>query len=170
MAVVKEKEAATDITQPLEEANIEAAESGGMTTCLRVRVLTIVNPASGKKAEIITTNSAGIDEVRKVLEANSIEADIVETEHPGHATDLPASGQRTVMISWWLAEATARWLRCQGPHRQQKDHAGHTPLGSANNVARMMNVPFEPGGGREAPALGQNNQGGRRTLQRHILS
>src|SRR4051794_5846248 len=52
------------------------------------RVKVIVNPASGKKAGIITTNSAGIEEVRQLLETNGIEADVVETEYPGHATEL----------------------------------------------------------------------------------
>src|SRR5687768_11183525 len=51
------------------------------------RVMVIVNPASGKKGGI-TTNAAGPDEVRRIVEANGIEADIVETEYAGHATEL----------------------------------------------------------------------------------
>src|SRR5438128_4721272 len=52
------------------------------------RVKVLVNPVSGKKVGIITTNSAGVDELRAVLEANDIQADIEETEYPGHATEL----------------------------------------------------------------------------------
>src|SRR3954449_8531192 len=51
------------------------------------RVKVIINPASGKKAGI-TTNAAGTEEVRRILEANGIEADVVETEYAEHATEL----------------------------------------------------------------------------------
>src|SRR6476659_4898469 len=51
------------------------------------RVKVIVNPASGKKGGI-TTNAAGTEEVRRILEANGVEADVVETEYPKHATEL----------------------------------------------------------------------------------
>src|SRR6266487_5530814 len=52
-----------------------------------VRIKVIVNPVSGKKGGI-TTNAAGVDEVRRALGANNIEADIVQTEYPEHATEL----------------------------------------------------------------------------------
>src|SRR5947209_3926188 len=52
------------------------------------RVKVIVNPTSGKKGGIITTNAAGVEEVRRILEANGIEADLEETEYPKHAMTL----------------------------------------------------------------------------------
>ena len=51
------------------------------------KVKVIINPASGKKGGI-TTNAAGPDDVRRLLEDNGIQADIVETEYAGHATEL----------------------------------------------------------------------------------
>ena len=106
------------------------------------RVKVIINPASGKKGGI-TTNAAGTDEVRRVLEANGIEADIAETEYANHATEL-AKGA--------IKERYKIVIACGGDGTVgevaealigSKVTLGILPLGSANNVARMMHVPFD---------------------------
>jgi diacylglycerol kinase (ATP) len=105
------------------------------------RVKVIVNPASGKKGGI-TTNAAGPDEVRRILEANGIEADVAETEHAGHATELARQAAK---------DGYQVIIACGGDGTVgevahglvgTKATLGILPLGSANNVARMMHVPF----------------------------
>lgn len=105
------------------------------------RVKVIVNPASGKKGGI-TTNAAGPEEVRAVLEANGIQADIAETEYPRHATELAKNA---------IEEGYDIVIACGGDGTVgevatgligSKVTLGILPLGSANNVARMMHVPF----------------------------
>src|SRR3954451_4542225 len=78
----------SDAQAPVEGQSAYTPEEAQDNIPAGTRVKVIVNPASGKKAGIITTNTAGTDEVRRLLEANNIEADIVETEHPNHATEL----------------------------------------------------------------------------------
>jgi diacylglycerol kinase (ATP) len=106
------------------------------------RVKVIINPASGKKGGI-TTNAAGPEEVRRILESNGIEADIAETEYAGHATELARNAIR---------EGYQVVIACGGDgtvgeaaHGLVKSNItlGILPLGSANNVARMMHVPFD---------------------------
>ena len=106
------------------------------------RVRVIINPASGKKGGI-TTNAAGTDEVRRVLEANGIEAEIVETEFANHATELAKEaikdGCRVVIAcggDGTVGEVAEALIG-------SKVTLGILPLGSANNVARMMHVPFD---------------------------
>jgi diacylglycerol kinase (ATP) len=105
------------------------------------RVMVIINPASGKKGGI-TTNAAGVDEVRAILEANGIDAEIKETEYAGHATELARQA---------AAEGYDVVIACGGDGTVgeaahglvgTKTTLGILPLGSANNVARMMHVPF----------------------------
>jgi diacylglycerol kinase (ATP) len=108
------------------------------------RVKVIVNPASGKKMGIVTTNAAGVAEVRAVLEANGIEADVVETEYPAHATELARQAAKAgynVVIPCGGDVTVAAAAR--GLIGNKKTVFGILPLGSANNVARMMNVPFD---------------------------
>ena len=106
------------------------------------RVKVIINPASGKKGGI-TTNAAGVDEVRAILEANGIQADIAETEYANHATAL---AKQAVKDGYQII------IACGGDGTvgevargliSTKATLGILPLGSANNVARMMHVPFE---------------------------
>src|SRR5437870_7077231 len=105
------------------------------------KVKVIVNPASGKKAGIIT-NAAGVEEVRRILEANGIEADIDETQYAGHATKLAKAA---------IEEKYDIVVACGGDGTigevataliGSKVALGILPIGSANNVARMMHVPF----------------------------
>src|SRR4051794_37146368 len=91
MAQVKENDAVaadTDNKEPLPVENEEPAEEERDNMPHGTRLKVIVNPASGKKASIITTNSAGVADVKAVLDANGIEAEIVETEYPAHTTEL----------------------------------------------------------------------------------
>jgi diacylglycerol kinase (ATP) len=144
MGQVKEKEQVVTNTQPLSEAAIPSGEQTHDNFPPGTRIMVIVNPASGKKAGIITTNSAGIDDVRKVLEANSIEADVVETEHPGHATELARQAAKDGydFVVACGGDGTVGEA-AKGLIGNKKTTLGILPLGSANNVARMMNVPFE---------------------------
>jgi diacylglycerol kinase (ATP) len=106
------------------------------------KVKVIINPASGKKGGI-TTNAAGTDEVRRVLEANGIHADIVETEYANHATELAKAaikdGYRIVIACGGDGTVGETAESLIG----SKVTLGILPLGSANNVARMMHVPFD---------------------------
>ncbi len=106
------------------------------------RVKVIVNPVSGKKGGI-TTNTAGPDDVRRVLEAQGIKADIYETR---------AAEDGTVLAMESLDERYDLVVACGGDGTVDDVAAalmgsggvmGILPLGSANNVARMLHVPFE---------------------------
>ncbi len=106
------------------------------------RVRVIVNPVSGKKGGL-TTNPASVDDVRRVLEANGISAEVVQTEYAGHATELATAAVR---------EGFDVVVACGGDGtvgETAMDLIGSSvtlgilPLGSANNVARMMHVPFD---------------------------
>ncbi|MDQ3706379.1 MAG: diacylglycerol kinase family lipid kinase [Chloroflexota bacterium] len=106
------------------------------------KVAVIINPAAGKKGGI-TTNTAGVDDVRRVLEANGIQADFLETQYPNHATELAQQA---------LKEKYDIVIACGGDGTVgevataligRKITLGILPLGSANNVARMMHVPFD---------------------------
>src|SRR3982750_514520 len=89
MAQVKDKEIVLEGEAVQQEDKESAAQVEAVRDNIRVgtRVKVIVNPTSGKKAGI-TTNAAGVPDVRAVLEANGIEADIVETQYPAHATEI----------------------------------------------------------------------------------
>lgn len=105
------------------------------------RVMVIVNPASGKKGGI-TTNSAGVDDVRRALADNGIEADVVETQYPQHATELAKTAIKekySIVVACGGDGTVAEVATSLIGH---KITLGILPLGSANNVARMMRVPF----------------------------
>lgn len=106
------------------------------------RVRVIINPASGKKGGI-TTNAAGPDDVKALLDANGIEAVVTETEYANHATELARQS---------IEEGYQIVIACGGDGTVgEVAHGligsnvtlGIMPLGSANNVARMMHVPFD---------------------------
>jgi diacylglycerol kinase (ATP) len=106
------------------------------------RVKVIVNPASGKKGGI-TTNAAGPEDVSRLLEANGIQADLAETEYPDHATKLAKEAVRDgydVVIACGGDGTVSEVARAL---IGSKATLGILPLGSANNVARMMHVPFD---------------------------
>jgi diacylglycerol kinase (ATP) len=118
------------------------------------RVRVIVNPASGKKGGI-TTNAAGVDEVRRVLEETGINADIAQTEYPDHATKLAkeaVSDGYDVVIACGGDGTVSEVARAL---IGSKATLGILPLGSANNVARMMHVPFDLGEAAKVLRLGQ---------------
>lgn len=107
------------------------------------RVKVIVNPASGKKGGI-TTNAAGSDEVRRLLEINDIDADVVETEYPEHATELAKAAAKDgydIVVACGGDGTVGEVAKALIGSRRTA--LGILPLGSANNVARMMNVPFD---------------------------
>jgi diacylglycerol kinase (ATP) len=146
MALVKGKE----VAPPGKSVQLGADESAGQAEKVRdnippgTRVKVIVNPESGKKMAIVTTNSAGTEEVRQVLEANGIEAEIVETEYPGHATEIARQAARegyNILIACGGDGTVGETAK--GLIGNKKATLGILPLGSANNIARMMNVPFE---------------------------
>lgn len=127
---------------PLQNQSAYTAQNAHDNIPPGTRVKVIVNPASGKKGGF-TTNSAGVDDVRRVLEANGIHADIEETQYPEHAKELAKAA---------LEEKYDVIIACGGDGTVgevatsligQKATLGILPLGSANNVARMMHVPFD---------------------------
>src|SRR5258708_2033372 len=145
MAMVKEadKEIVVKITRPLEESDAIPGDQPRDNMPPGTRVKVIVNPASGRKGGFFTTNAAGLAEVRGVLEANGIEANFVETEYPAHATDIARQAVREGydFIVACGGDGTVSET-AKGLIGNKKAALGILPLGSANNVARMMNVPF----------------------------
>jgi diacylglycerol kinase (ATP) len=130
-------------TAPLEGQEAYTPEEAHDNIPAGTRVLVIINPASGKKGGI-TTNAAGADEVRRVLEGNGINADIAETEYAGHATELAKQGAKDgyeIIIACGGDGTVAETAK--GLVGSKKTALGILPLGSANNVARMMHVPFD---------------------------
>ncbi|HMA33768.1 MAG TPA: diacylglycerol kinase family protein [Chloroflexia bacterium] len=110
-----------------------------------MRVKVIVNPTAGKKGGI-TTNAAGPDEVRSALEAAGIQADLFETRGPEDGTVLAMEARQ---------EGYGMVVSCGGDGTTDDVAAGLIgtdtvlgiiPLGSANNVARMLHVPFDVAG------------------------
>jgi YegS/Rv2252/BmrU family lipid kinase len=106
------------------------------------RVKVIVNPVSGTKGGI-TTNAAGVDEVRRVLEAQGIKADIYETQafEDGTVLGMEALDEKYDLVvacggDGTVDDVAAALMGSDGV-------MGIMPLGSANNVARMLHVPFD---------------------------
>ncbi len=139
----------TAVTPPPDDgthSSAPAAEAPASPTPLAVnphaRVKVIVNPVSGKKAGI-TTNAAGPNEVARALDAAGIHADIFETR---------AAEDGTVLALEALEEKYDMVVSCGGDGTTDDVSAalidtpmimGIIPLGSANNVARMLHVPFD---------------------------
>src|SRR6266536_2046475 len=105
-----------------------------------VRTCLIINPAAGRKAGL-TTNAAGVDEVKALLTRHAIDAEVFCTERAGHGTGLAykaagdgferviaAGGDGTVGE---VAEGLVGTDACLGV----------LPLGSVMNVARMLGIP-----------------------------
>ncbi|HUS14712.1 MAG TPA: diacylglycerol kinase family protein [Chloroflexia bacterium] len=108
----------------------------------RARVKVIANPTAGKKGGI-TTNAAGPADVAQALEALGIKADLFETQGPEDGTILAMQA---------LDEGYDMVVSCGGDGTTDDVSAGLigtamimgiVPLGSANNVARMLHVPFD---------------------------
>lgn len=137
------------MAQAIEQMDVQASHAGAdhksevdnIPPGTRVRV--IVNPVSGKKGGF-TTNAAGADEVRAVLEATGIEAEICETQYAGHATELAEEAVREgyqIVIACGGDGTVAETAR--GLIGKKSATLGILPLGSANNVAHMTGVPFD---------------------------
>ncbi len=140
--------------QPLQNQSAYTPQEAHDNIPPGTRVKVIVNPASGKKGGI-TTNAAGPGEVRQVLEANGIQADIAETEYPKHATELARNAikeQYDIVVACG-GDGTVSEVAQGLIH--SKVALGILPLGSANNVARMMHVPFDLGEAAKLLRLGE---------------
>jgi len=108
----------------------------------RKKIKVIINPTSGKKGGI-TTNAISADDVVRALEAAGIEADIFETSGPEDGTVLAMEARD---------EGYKMVVSCGGDGTTDDVSAGLIgtdmvlgiiPLGSANNVARMLHIPFD---------------------------
>src|SRR5262245_51850761 len=105
-----------------------------------MRACLIVNPNAGRKAGL-TTNAFGVDDARALLERHGIEAEIWETQRPGHATELArkaaADGYQRVIAAGGdgTVEEVAEGL--VGTDVE----LGVLPLGSIMNIARMLGIP-----------------------------
>ena len=142
-AEAEEKEQAASFTEVVEEQQAYAPEEARPDNIPPgTRVMVIINPASGKKGGI-TTNTAGSDDVRQLLEDNGINADIMETKYAGHATELARGAkQRGYDVVIACGGDGTVGETAQGLIGSDVT-LGILPLGSANNVARMMHVPFD---------------------------
>src|SRR5262249_55430552 len=106
----------------------------------RAQACLIVNPNAGRKIGVMT-NPFGVDRARALLERHAIEADILCTERPGHATMLAhtAAGERYSLViaagGDGTVEEVAAGLVGTGVE------LGVLPLGSVMNIARMLGVP-----------------------------
>ncbi|MDQ2805762.1 MAG: diacylglycerol kinase family lipid kinase [Chloroflexota bacterium] len=108
----------------------------------RKRVKVIINPTSGKKGGI-TTNPAGAADVMAALGRAGIQADIFETRGPDDGTVLAMEA---------ADEGYDMVVSCGGDGTTDEVAAGLigssmvlgiVPLGSANNVARMLHIPAD---------------------------
>jgi len=119
-----------------------------------VRTCLIINPVAGRKAGL-TTNALGVDDARDLLARHAIEAEVMCTEHAGHATELArqavaqgfdriiaAGGDGTVAE---VAQGIVGTDACLGV----------LPLGSVMNVARMLGIPRDLEGAAEVIEAGQ---------------
>lgn len=105
-----------------------------MRSCL------IVNPSAGRKAGL-TTNAFGVEDARALLERHTIDAEVWETERPGHATELARKAAR---------EGYRRVIAAGGDGTVEEAaeglvgttvELGVLPLGSIMNIARMLGIP-----------------------------
>jgi diacylglycerol kinase (ATP) len=147
--MIKARDAASDIASDTDDADIglekvaESLPEVPSNIPPGTRVCAIVNPLSGKKAGF-TTNAQGVAEVTAALAAVGINADILETEYPGHATALADTAIRDgyeVIIACGgdgtVSETAKALVGKKGVT------LGILPVGSANNVAHMTGVPFD---------------------------
>jgi YegS/Rv2252/BmrU family lipid kinase len=105
-----------------------------MRTCL------IVNPNAGRKAGL-TTNAFGVEDARALLERHGIEAEIWETERPGHATEL-ARKAATERYNRVIAAGGDGTVEEAAEGLVGTDvELGVLPLGSIMNIARMLGIP-----------------------------
>ena len=111
-----------------------------MTAHADMRSCLIVNPSAGRKAGL-TTNAFGVEAARALLERHHIDADIWETERPGHATELARKAAR---------ERYRRVIAAGGDGTVEEVaeglvgttvELGVLPLGSIMNIARMLGIP-----------------------------
>jgi len=111
----------------------------------RKRVKVIVNPTAGKKGGI-TTNAAGAADVVTALAQAGIQADVFETRSPDDGTVLAMEA---------ADEGYDMVVACGGDGTTDEVAAGLigspmvlgiVPLGSANNVARMLHIPDDVAG------------------------
>jgi YegS/Rv2252/BmrU family lipid kinase len=114
----------------------------------------IINPVAGRKAGL-TTNPAGVDEVKALLERHAINAEVFCTERAGHGTELArtavASGFERIIAAGGdgtVAEVAECLIRTDG-------QLAVLPLGSVMNVARMLGVPRELEGAARVIQAGQ---------------
>ena len=105
-----------------------------MRTCL------IVNPNAGRKAGL-TTNAFGVEDARALLERHGVEAEIWETERPGHGTALArkAARERYRRVIAAGGDGTAEEV-AEGLVGTTVE-LGILPLGSIMNIARMLGIP-----------------------------
>jgi diacylglycerol kinase (ATP) len=137
-----ETETPTEISPVAAPAPRAGAHATPLARNPQARVKVIINPTAGKKGGI-TTNAAGPPEVIRALEAAGIQADVFETTGPGDGTVLAMEARD---------EGYDLVLSCGGDGTTDDGSAGLIgtdmplgiiPLGSANNVARMLHVPFD---------------------------
>ena len=104
------------------------------------RACLIVNPNAGKKAGL-TTNAFGPDDARSLLERHGIDAEIWETERPGHATELAqkAAAERYDLVIAAGGDGTVEEV-AEGLIGSAVE-LGILPLGSIMNIARMLGIP-----------------------------
>lgn len=104
------------------------------------RPVYIVNPCAGQKAGI-ATNRLGPADLRRLLTASGLEADLWLTEYADHATRLGrravAQGRSLVVAAGGdgtVAEVAAGLVGSEA-------RLGILPLGSVMNLARMLGIP-----------------------------
>jgi len=105
-----------------------------------MRSCVIVNPNAGRKAGL-TTNSFGVDDARALLERHHIDAEIWETERPGHATELArkAADEHYGLVIAAGGDGTVEEV-AEGLVGTTVE-LGVLPLGSIMNIARMLGIP-----------------------------
>jgi YegS/Rv2252/BmrU family lipid kinase len=91
----------------------------------------------------MTTNAFGVDDARALLERHGIEAEIWETEHPGHATELARKAAEAGFARVIAAGGDGTVEEAAEGLVGTEVELGILPLGSIMNIARMLGVPRE---------------------------
>ena len=114
----------------------------------------IINPAAGQKAGL-TTNAAGVDEVKVLLSRHAIDAEVFCTEHAGHGTELAKQAVRDGFERIIAAGGDGTVAEVAEGLVRTDVQLGVLPLGSVMNVARMLGIPRDLDGAAQVIEAGQ---------------
>ncbi len=109
----------------------------------------IFNPAAGPR------RTRGLWRVLDVLIANGVRLELVETAHPGHATELAREAARAGVPLVVAAGGDGTIAEIANGLAGSETRLGVIPLGTANVLAHELGLPFAPRAVAAALAFGR---------------